>query len=161
MWFWDTLVLGTLGTFGPLPPLPPPHTSSYLLLSSFGVVWYCFVLAFGTQLGADLRYPNGLWVANWTEKLSGGNGEANCSNGEAIELLDYNVSYGPFLSYEIEIGDGPEPELDNSLILARWTIYGPIRQLTVFIFKGVVVIFLQSIGNSLLTIFDNFSFRFC
>ena len=29
-------------------------------------------------------------------------------------LLDYNVSSGPFLSYEIEIGDGPGPELDNS-----------------------------------------------
>ena len=28
--------------------------------------------------------------------------------------LDYNVSSGPFLSYEIEIGDGPGPELDNS-----------------------------------------------
>ena len=28
--------------------------------------------------------------------------------------LDYNVSSGPFLSYEIEIGDGPGPELDNN-----------------------------------------------
>jgi len=27
--------------------------------------------------------------------------------------LDYNVSSGPFLSFEIEIGDGPGPELDN------------------------------------------------
>ena len=27
--------------------------------------------------------------------------------------LDYNVSSGPFLSYEIEIGDGPGPELHN------------------------------------------------
>ena len=27
--------------------------------------------------------------------------------------LDYNVSSGPFLCYEIEIGDGPGPELDN------------------------------------------------
>ena len=30
-------------------------------------------------------------------------------------LLDYNLSSGPFLSYEIEIGDGPVPELDNKL----------------------------------------------
>ena len=36
--------------------------------------------------------------------------------------LDYNVSSGPFLSFEIEIGDGPEiedgpgPELDNNEI---------------------------------------------
>ena len=30
-------------------------------------------------------------------------------------VLDYNVSSGPFLSYEIEIGDGPGPELDNSI----------------------------------------------
>ena len=28
--------------------------------------------------------------------------------------LDYNFSSGPFLSYEIEIGDGPGPELDKS-----------------------------------------------
>ena len=28
--------------------------------------------------------------------------------------LDYNISSGPFLSYEIEIGDGPGPELDNN-----------------------------------------------
>ena len=28
--------------------------------------------------------------------------------------LNYNVSSGPFLSYEIEIGDGPGPELDNT-----------------------------------------------
>ena len=27
--------------------------------------------------------------------------------------LDYNVSSGPFLSFEIEIRDGPGPELDN------------------------------------------------
>ena len=27
--------------------------------------------------------------------------------------LDFNVSSGPFLSSEIEIGDGPGPELDN------------------------------------------------
>ena len=27
--------------------------------------------------------------------------------------LDYTVSSGPFLSYEIEIGDGPGPDLDN------------------------------------------------
>ena len=27
--------------------------------------------------------------------------------------LDYNVSSGPYLSYDIEIGDGPGTELDN------------------------------------------------
>ena len=30
-----------------------------------------------------------------------------------VVYLDYNISSGPFLSYEIEIGDGPGPELDN------------------------------------------------
>ena len=30
-------------------------------------------------------------------------------------ILDFSVSSGPFLSYEIEIGDGPGPELDNKL----------------------------------------------
>ena len=29
--------------------------------------------------------------------------------------LDYNVSSGPFLSFEIEIGDGTGPELDNNV----------------------------------------------
>ena len=27
--------------------------------------------------------------------------------------LDYSISSGPFLSFDIEIGDGPGPELDN------------------------------------------------
>ena len=31
-----------------------------------------------------------------------------------VVYLDYNVSSGPFLSYEIEIGDGPGPKLDNN-----------------------------------------------
>ena len=30
-----------------------------------------------------------------------------------VVYLDYNVSSGPSLSYKIEIGDGPGPELDN------------------------------------------------
>ena len=33
--------------------------------------------------------------------------------------LDYSVSSGPFLSYEIEIGDGPGPELDNIKYLSK------------------------------------------
>ena len=37
-----------------------------------------------------------LWVGGWV-----------------VVYLDYNVSSGPFLSYEIEIGDGPGPELDK------------------------------------------------
>ena len=51
--------------------------------------------------------------------------------------LDYNISSGPSLSYEIEIGDGPGPELDNKdeegpdrrclgnhyqPVLRRWTV---------------------------------------
>ena len=47
-----------------------------------------------------------------------GNGEAICSNGEAIVLLDYSISSGSFLNYEIKIGDGPGPELDN--IISRF-----------------------------------------
>ena len=31
--------------------------------------------------------------------------------------LDYNVSSGPSLSFEIEIGDAPGPKLDNILII--------------------------------------------
>ena len=37
-----------------------------------------------------------LWVGGWQ-----------------VVYLDYNVSSGPSLSYEIKIGDGPGPELDN------------------------------------------------
>ena len=36
---------------------------------------------------------------------------------------------------------------ENSLTLIGWTMYGPIKQVTVFIFQGVVKIFLQSIGT--------------
>ena len=28
--------------------------------------------------------------------------------------MDYNISIGPFLSFEIEIGDGPGPKLANN-----------------------------------------------
>ena len=38
----------------------------------------------------------------------------NCGVGGVCCTLDYNVSSGPFLSYEIEIVNGPGPELDNS-----------------------------------------------
>ena len=33
--------------------------------------------------------------------------------GWVVVHLDYNVSSGPFLNFEIVIGDGPGPELDN------------------------------------------------
>ena len=36
--------------------------------------------------------------------------------------LDYNVSSGPFLSYEIEIEDGPGPELDNCQALIKFRL---------------------------------------
>ena len=36
-----------------------------------------------------------------------------------VVYLDYNVSSGPSLSFEIEIGDGPGPELDNFSILSE------------------------------------------
>ena len=29
-------------------------------------------------------------------------------------VLDYGISSGPFLSFEIKLGDGPGPELDNN-----------------------------------------------
>jgi len=47
-------------------------------------------------------------------------------------LLDYNVSSGPFLSFEIEIGDGPEiedgpgPELDNNEAKGQIQVLCPI-----------------------------------
>ena len=44
----------------------------------------------------------------------GENGEANCSNGEATVLLDYNISSGPFFEFEIEIRDGPRPKINKN-----------------------------------------------
>ena len=39
-----------------------------------------------------------------------------------LVYLDYNVSSGPFLSFEIEIGDGPGPELDNNIITRNYSL---------------------------------------
>ena len=46
--------------------------------------------------------------------------------------LDYSVSSGPFLSYEIEIGDGPGPELDNTSVLVYCK---ETREFRVFVVK--------------------------
>ena len=43
-------------------------------------------------------------------KISGGVGGGGGVGG----TLDYNVSSAPFLSFEIEIGDGPGSELDKT-----------------------------------------------
>ena len=43
--------------------------------------------------------------------------------------LDYSVSSGPFLSYEIEIGDGPGPKLDN-FHFSLWTQTNIEREVT-------------------------------
>ena len=48
----------------------------------------------------------------------------------------------------------------NPLNSTGWTIYVPIRLVTRLVFKGFITIFLQSICNSFLTIFNKFSFRF-
>ena len=37
-------------------------------------------------------------------------------SGWWVVYLDYNISSGPFLSYEIEIGDVPGPKLDNKVL---------------------------------------------
>ena len=111
MWVLDILVLWTLGPWDPwtlkpldlgtLGPLPSSNTSSYfplypltssclfLLLSSFGMVWYG---------GGHLVLTLEIEIDNWTwsfnlyidvKKLWGG-----CASV-------YNVSSGPFLSYDI------------------------------------------------------------
>ena len=36
-----------------------------------------------------------------------------------VVYLDYNVSSGPSLSFEIEIGDGPGPKLDNFCLFSH------------------------------------------
>ena len=55
--------------------------------------------------------------------------------------LDYNVSSGPFSSFEIEIGDRPGPELDNFLEPLKLNL----RKLEL---KTSDLIFLQNISYS-------------
>ena len=72
----------------------------------------------------DIEIDNWRWTFDLyidVKKLWGGGG-----GGGGWCTLDYSVSSGPFLSYEIEIGDGPGPELDNlHLIFLR---YSPVNQ---------------------------------
>ena len=115
MWLWDNLVHGTLGPWDPetlglldlFPPQPPPHPFCYLLLTPpisssfvwFGMVWFGLVKG-----GGILRCPLdiGDWYWRWTfdlyievEKLSGG----------WVVHLDYSVSSGPLLSFDIWDGN--------------------------------------------------------
>ena len=84
MWLWDNLVHGILGpwdpgTFGLLdlfPPQPPPHIFSYLLLiPPVSSSWYGLVW-YGLVKGV------GGWVGGWVH-------------------LDFNISSGPLLSFDI------------------------------------------------------------
>ena len=113
MWLWDILVLETLVPWDSWPlsssttssyfHLPPPISSS----NSSPLVW------FGMGGGVEfwqwrLRWTIGDWPLTFILMLK--------SYGWwwwVVVYLDYNDSSGPFLSYEIEIGDGPGPELDN------------------------------------------------
>ena len=64
-----------------------------------------------------------------------------------VVCLDYNVSSGPFFSYEIEIGDGPGPELDNLYYLQLYNYFKQFPQLTSLIIKLdslITVLFLPS-----------------
>ena len=79
-------------------------SSLFILLSSFGIVWYRGGLRFDIG-GSDWLLEIDHWPFNWCWKVIGG--------GWLVVYLDYNVSSGPFLSYEIEIGDGPGPKLDT------------------------------------------------
>ena len=87
------------------PLLPPPISSSY----SPPLVWFgmkggggwlsCDIWDWDWRWTFDLyidvkKFRGGWWWWWWVE-------------------LDYNVSSGPFLSFEIEIRDRPGPELDN------------------------------------------------
>ena len=47
-----------------------------------------------------------------------------------------NISSGPFLSYEIELGDGPGPELDNNLLIDN---YYNLKMLIIFLSKQLVI----------------------
>ena len=97
------MVLGTLepldpGTFGILDLSSPPPP---------GLVWFGMTGG-GSVLTLEIEIDNWRWTFDLyidVKKLWVG--------GWVVVELDYNVSSGPFLSYEIEIGDGPGPELDN------------------------------------------------
>ena len=51
-------------------------------------------------------------IENWTWSFNLYIDVKKLWGGGWVEL-DYNISSGPFLSFVIEIGDGPGPELDN------------------------------------------------
>ena len=97
---WD---LGTLG------PLSSSTTSSYFLLPPPTLLlWYGLVWGGGWVLTLEIEIDNWRWTFDLyidVKKLSGG-WWWWCT-------LDFSVSSGPFLSYEIKIGDEPGSELDN------------------------------------------------
>ena len=67
------------------------------------------MLIWGIQLGADFKYlieqkSYGVEMVRLFAQMV-----------RLLHFLEYNISSGPFLSYEIEIGDGPGPELDNHI----------------------------------------------
>ena len=94
--------IGTVWLLDLFHPLILPLTSSYffLPLSSFGMVW-----GYSCDIG---DWDNWIWSFDLYIVLM-----LKSCEVVVVVHLDYKVSSGPFLSYEIEIGDGPGPELDN------------------------------------------------
>ena len=81
-----------------------PLTSSYLflLLSSIGMVWYGVGEGRGGSFDIgdwDWLMEIDRWALYWCWKVMGG--------GWMVVGCTLDYSSGPFLSYEIEIGDGP------------------------------------------------------
>ena len=102
---WDPWNFGLLDLF---PPRLPLHTSSHLLLSLPPTLLHWYGLVWGGEGGVSFDSGDWNWlleIDRWPLYWKG--------MGGWLVYLDYNVSSGPFLSHEIEIGDGPGPELDN------------------------------------------------
>ena len=117
MWLWESWYFGPLdlGTLGPLPSsnkssyfLWYPLTSSFLffLLSFFGMVWYGGGLSFDigdwdwlVTIGdcCDLLLEIDLWPLYWCWKVMGW---VVVMGGWWVHL-DYNISSGPFLDFDL------------------------------------------------------------
>ena len=106
-WSWRPLDLLTLG-------LPPNSFYFLLLLPTYFYLLFPPGLVWGGGRGVKWLWSFlSFYIGDWAWTFH--NDVKKLLGGWWWVYLDYNVSSGPFLSFEIEIGDGPGPELDKNI----------------------------------------------